>query len=232
MKKTNSNLTLLSMIFVVCLVIANVVSGRVLHTGVNLFGSPVTLPGAALCYCLTFLATDVISELWGKKEANRIVKFGFFGQLLATALIMLTGYLPVAEGFENVAEAYETLLGQSFWFAVGSLVAYLISQTWDVWFFHKIRTYFVNKDGNNSKRWIWNNLSTMTSQIIDTVIFIFIAFGIGVGLPLPVLINMAIGQYIFKFVLALIDTPFFYILTHNKKEKDSCSCGCGHCLDK
>ena len=72
----------------------------------------------------------------------------------------------------------------------------------------------------------------MTSQIIDTVIFIFIAFGIGVGLPLPVLINMAIGQYIFKFVLALIDTPFFYILTHNKKEKDSCSCGCGHCLDK
>ena len=218
MKKTNSNLTLLSMIFVVCLVIANVVSGRVLHTGVNLFGSPVTLPGAALCYCLTFLATDVISELWGKKEANRIVKFGFFGQLLATALIMLTGYLPVAEGFENVAEAYETLLGQSFWFAVGSLVAYLISQTWDVWFFHAVREYFIKKDGNNSKRWIWNNLSTMTSQLIDTVVFIFIAFGFGMKLPLPLLINMAIGQYFFKFGLALIDTIPFMLLTRNSKE--------------
>ena len=90
------------MIFVVCLVIANVVSNRVLFTGIELFGSPVTLPGAALCYCLTFLATDVISELWGREEAQRTVRFGFVGQLLATGLIMLTGYLPAAAGIENV----------------------------------------------------------------------------------------------------------------------------------
>lgn len=215
MKKTNSNLILINMIFVVCLVIANVVSARVLHTGVTLFGSPVTLPGAALCYCLTFLCTDVISELWGKEEANRTVRFGFIGQLLATALIMLTGYLPIAEGYEATDLAYQTLLGQNIWFCIGSMAGYLVSQSWDVWMFHTLRNKFakVDKNGNVKGKWIWNNGSTMTSQILDTVIFIFIAFGCGLKLPMPVLINMAIGQYIFKFLLAALDTPIFYLVT-------------------
>ena len=59
----------------------------------------------------------------------------------------------------------------------------------------------------------------MTSQAIDTLVFIFIAFGFGVGLPMNLLINMAIGQYVFKFVLALLDTVPFYILTRDVKEK-------------
>ena len=58
----------------------------------------------------------------------------------------------------------------------------------------------------------------MTSQLIDTVVFIFIAFGLGMKLPLPLLINMAIGQYFFKFGLALIDTIPFMLLTRNSKE--------------
>ena len=217
MKKTNSNLILINMIFVVCLVIANVVSARVLHTGVTLFGSPVTLPGAALCYCLTFLCTDVISELWGKEEANRAVKFGFIGQLLATGLIMFTGCLPIAEGYEATGDAYQTLLGQNLWFCLGSMVAYLISQSWDVAVFHALRNKFAktDKNGNVKGKWIWNNGSTMTSQILDTVIFIFIAFGLGLKLPMPALINMAIGQYVFKFFLAAFDTPIFYLLTRN-----------------
>ena len=218
MKKTQNNLVLISMLFVVSLVIANVVSAKILHTGLSLGGSAITLPGAALCYCLTFLSTDLISEIWGKEQANKVVKYGFIGQLLATILIMLTGLLPSAEGFEHVGEAYNTLLGTSFWFLLGSMVAYLISQTWDVWFFHTVREYFIKKDGNNSKRWIWNNLSTITSQLIDTVVFIFIAFGFGMKLPLPLLINMAIGQYLFKFGLALIDTIPFMLLTRNSKE--------------
>lgn len=213
MKKTNENLVLISMVFVVCLVISNVVSNRVLFTGVELFGSPVTIPGAALCYCLTFLSTDVISEIWGFKTANKVVIFGFIGQVIATLLIVFTGALPIAAGFENMDAAYQTLLGQSLWFLLGSMAAYAASQTWDVFIFHKIRTWLINKTGSTKHRWIYNNASTMTSQLIDTVIFIGIAFGLGVGLPMPVLINMAIGQYVFKFILAAVDTPFFYWLT-------------------
>jgi hypothetical protein len=112
------------------------------------------------------------------------------------------------------------LLGQNWIFVIGSLVAYYISQSWDVWVFHKIRNKF---DANPKKRWIWNNLSTWTSQIWDTVIFIGISFGLGFGWlfnkeMLPTLGAMMVGQYILKFLLACIDTPFFYLLTRKRKE--------------
>lgn len=216
MKKTNSNLVLLSMIFVVSLVIANVVTGKLFATGVTLFGIPVILPGAAVCYAITFLMTDVIGEIWGRKQANQIVIFGVIGQLIATSLIILTQYLPAAD--PAAQDAYNMLLGQNWIFVIGSLLAYLASQTWDVWFFHQIRDKYIAKHGHTKHRWVWNNLSTMTSQIIDTIVFILVAFGIGFGWLFnpqmwPVLGAMLVGQYVFKFLLAILDTPIFYLLT-------------------
>ncbi len=218
MKKTTNNLILLSMLFVVALVISNVVTAKLFYTGVSLFGVVVTLPGAALCYAITFLCTDIIGEIYGKKEADKTVIYGFFGQLLATALIVLTQYIPAAD--PAIQTAYESLLGQNYIFVTGSMVAYICSQMWDVWVFHKIRNHF---NGNPRMRWIWNNASTMTSQIIDTVLFIGISFGLGFGwffnrAMWPTLFAMMAGQYIFKFLLALLDTPFFYIFTHRRKD--------------
>lgn len=217
MKKTNYNLILLSMIFITSLLIANVVTGKVINTGIELFGLSITIPGAVLCYAMTFLMTDVIGEIWGKEQANRVVVYGMICQIIATLLIVLTQYLPATD--LEVQAAYEKLLGQNIVFVIGSLVAYLCSQTWDVWIFHKIRNKF---DGNPKYRWIWNNTSTMTSQIIDTVIFIGISFGLGFGwlfdsTMYSTLFGMMIGQYLVKFVLAAIDTPFFYLLTRKRK---------------
>lgn len=217
MKKTNYNLILLSMIFITSLLIANVVTGKVIDTGIELFGLSITIPGAVLCYAMTFLMTDVIGEIWGKEQANRVVIYGMICQIIATLLIVLTQYLPATD--LEVQAAYEKLLGQNIVFVIGSLVAYLCSQTWDVWIFHKIRNKF---DGNPKHRWIWNNASTMTSQIIDTVIFIGISFGLGFGWFFDpamhsTLFGMMIGQYLVKFVLAAIDTPFFYLLTKKRK---------------
>lgn len=220
MRKTNENLMLLSMIFGTALVIANVVSGKVIQTNIPLFGSTITFPGAVICYSITFLVTDIIGEIWGSVEANRIVRYGFIAQILATTLIVITGMLPTTDNL--VAESYNILLGQNVIFVIGSLVAYVISQSWDVWIFHKIRNKIMKKDKNNKSRWIWNNLSTMSSQVIDTVIFITIAFGIGYRWlfdtkMLGTLGAMIIGQYLVKLVLALLDTPFFYFFTRNNK---------------
>lgn len=220
MKKTTNNLILLSMIFAVSLVISNVVTAKTINTGISLIGgASIIIPGAALCYAITFLMTDVIGEIWGKKEANRTVIFGFIAQLIATLLIILTQKLPATD--PAMQNAYNMLLGQNIIFVVGSLVAYFMSQSWDVWFFHKIRNKFLSKDEKNKKkRWIWNNASTMTSQIIDTVVFIGIAFGLGFGWlwnnPIA-LLNMFVGQYLIKFLLALLDTPIFYLLTRKRK---------------
>lgn len=221
MKKTNSNLIGINMVFVVALVISNVVTAKLIYTGIGLFGTILTLPGAAVCYAITFLATDVIGEIWGKKEANRTVRWGFVGQMLATLLIILTQYLPAAD--PEAQEAYNRLLGQNWIFVIGSMVAYFASQSWDVFFFHKIRDkYIAEHGGTNGGRWIWNNASTMTSQIIDTVLFIGISFGIGFGWFFnkdmwPSLAAMMVGQYALKFILAALDTPFFYLLTRNRE---------------
>lgn len=221
MKKTDSNLTLLSMVFVVSLVIANVVTAKTIQTGIPLFGSTIVLPGAALCYAITFLMTDVIGEIWGRKEAQRTVIFGFFCQLLATALIVFTQFLPAADTSMQVA--YEMLLGQNVVFVIGSMAAYFASQTWDVFVFHKIRDKVMAVQGDNRNRWLWNNVSTMTSQIIDTVVFVLIAFGFGFGWLFdpsmqPQFWAMMVGQYLIKFVLAALDTPVFYLLTRKPKE--------------
>ena len=222
MKKTNSNLVLLSMLFAVSLVIANVVTAKLFDTGAFIFGIPVVLPGAAVCYAITFLMTDVIGEIWGKAAANKTVVFGIIAQTLATVLIIGTQFLPAVN--PEMQSAYVMLLGQNWIFVIGSLVAYTASQMWDVWVFHAIRDKWIAKTGNTKDRWIWNNLSTMTSQIIDTVLFIVISFGIGFGWLFdsnmwPVLGAMLIGQYVFKFFLAILDTPIFYLLTHDFSKK-------------
>lgn len=217
MKKTNNTLILLNMIFAVSLIISNVVTAKLIYTGISLFGVVITLPGAALCYAITFLMTDVIGELFGKTEANKTVRWGFICQVLATALIVLTQKLPAADPVAQ--EAYNTILGQNYIFVIGSMVAYFASQSWDVYIFHKIRDRF---NADQSKRWIWNNASTMTSQIIDTVLFIGISFGIGFGWLFnkemwSTLAAMMVGQYVLKFILAALDTPFFYLLTRGNE---------------
>lgn len=219
MKKTNQNLALLCMIFAVSLVISNVVTAKTIETGIKLIGGmTISIPGAALCYAITFLMTDVIGEIWGKKEANTAVVFGFICQTIATLLIIFTQILPATN--PDMQNAYDMLLGQNIIFVVGSLVAYFISQTWDVYIFHKIRDKYITKHGSTKGgRWIWNNASTMTSQILDTIVFIGISFGLGFGWiwnnPIG-LLNMFVGQYIVKFILAALDTPIFYLLTRKK----------------
>lgn len=220
MKKNNWNLILLSMIFAVSLVISNVVTAKTIETGIKLIGGmTISIPGAALCYAITFLMTDVIGEIWGKKEANKVVLFGFICQTIATLLIIFTQILPATS--QDMQNAYNMLLGQNIIFVVGSLVAYFISQSWDVYIFHKIRDKYIAKHGSTAGgRWIWNNASTMTSQILDTVIFIGISFGLGFGWlwnnPIG-LLNMFVGQYLVKFLLAALDTPIFYLLTRERK---------------
>ena len=193
-------LVLLNTLFVTSLVIANVVSNKVLQLG------PLQVPGAALCYCITFLCTDIIGELWGKKEANKTVRWGFICQCMASLLILLTQHLPAAAFAADVADAYVMLLGTNWRFFLASMAGYVVSQSWDVWLFHKLRDHT-----HGTKKWLRNNLSTMTSQLWDTLIFITIAF-YGV---VPNLWAMIVSQYILKLILALCDTPIFYLCTRS-----------------
>lgn len=200
MKKTDRNLLILNGIFITSLLIANIVSAKI----VTFCG--LVIPAAIVAYPLTFLMTDVIGEIWGKEQANQSVKLGFICQIVSLILIGLAILLPVAPFADNQAE-FKGIMAQSFRVVAASMVAYLCSQTWDVWVFHKIR------EKGTGNKWLRNNLSTMTSQIIDTAIFITIAF-IGTVPNIWVMIG---SQYLIKCIYALLDTIPFYYLTRGSE---------------
>lgn len=196
MQKTDRNLLILNGLFITSLLIANVLSAKI----VSFWG--MVIPAAIVAYPLTFLMTDLIGEIWGKEQANKAVKLGFICQIASLVMIGLAILLPVAPFADNQAE-FKSIMGQSFRVVAASLVAYYCSQSWDVWIFHKIRSM------STKHKWIRNNVSTMTSQMIDTAIFITIAF-IGV---VPNIWTMIISQYVIKVVYAVLDTIPFYLLT-------------------
>ena len=203
MKKTEQNLQILVGIFVVSLIVANIVSAKI----VSFWG--LVIPAAIVAYPLTFLITDIIGELWGKDIANRAVKIGFICQLVSLVLIGLSILLPVAPFADNQAQ-FVGIMKSSFRVVAASLVAYLVSQSWDVWLFHKLK-----EKCNGKHKWLRNNASTLTSQMIDTAVFITIAFW-GV---VPNILIMILSQYLIKSIYALLDTIPFYLLTKNSDKQ-------------
>ena len=211
MRKSEKNLVLLNGLFVTSLIISNVMSSKIVALG------SLTVPAAVVAYPLTFLMTDVIGEIWGKQEANNTVRLGFICQLASLVMIFLGLILPVAPFADNQAE-YSAILGSSFRVVAASMVAYALSQSWDVWVFHKIRDGYIRKHGSTKGgRWLWNNGSTMTSQMIDTAMFILLAF---FG-TVPNILNMILSQYLVKLIYAALDTVPFYLLTNNVRSEEA-----------
>ena len=192
--------------FVVSLIVSNIIAAKVVCIGW------IEIPAAVIAYPITFLCTDVISEIWGREEARRTVHLGFVVQIFSLILIYIAIYLPPAEYMFEFQSSFAETLGTSARFVLASLVAYGVAQTLDVHLFHWLR-------GRFEPKWMRNNGSTMVSQLVDTVIFITIGFW-GV---VPNLGWMMVSQYVVKWVFALADTPVFYYLTrdHDKPSADA-----------
>lgn len=185
-------------VFVTSLIIANV-----LATKLFMFGDFI-LPAGVIAYPITFLMTDVIGEMWGKKVVTKVVWAGFFCSLLAMSLGFIAVMLPAAPFYER-QEFFAELFGRVGRITGASLIAYIVSQLNDVWVFHKL------KDLTHGKHlWLRNNVGTISSQLFDTILFITIAFyGI---MPTSVLFSMIMSQWLIKILIALFDTPFCYWL--------------------
>lgn len=217
MRKTSKNLYLLYMVFCMALITSNCIASKVFDTGIVLWGAPVTLTVGAICYPITFLVTDIIGELWGKKEASFAVTGGFICQIFSTVIVNIARILPPVDA--GVQASYVTVMGSSWVFVAASLCAYLASQKCDLIIFHTIRERYLAKHGSTTKgKWIYNNVATITSQFLDSIIYVLIAFGLGFGWLWNAemhitLLNMIMGQWAIKIVFALIDTPLFYFFT-------------------
>ena len=154
------------------IILGNLQGGKV--SELEFFGYSFTASMGAILYSVIYFATDVLNEKYGKAEANRAVMLGFVANVaVMITLVLSVQFKPstITGSALEVHNAISTLAGYSPAFVIGSLTAYLVSQTFDVWFFHKIRSYT-----GESKLWLRNNLSTMTSSLIDNFIFSIFAW--------------------------------------------------------
>ncbi|HJJ47633.1 MAG TPA: queuosine precursor transporter [Methanocorpusculum sp.] len=201
MYKTNRNLILLTSIFVVSLVIANILAAKVVQIGF------IEIPAAIILYPITFICTDVISEIWGKKDAQFAVRIGIIIQICTLIFIYAAILLPPAPYMVDFQKEYADVLGSTARFVSASLIAAVVSQHLDIFIFHKI------KDRFPKYKWMRNN-TTIISQLVDTTLFITIAFFGSV----PNILIMIASQFVIKMLIAIADTPLFYYLTrHGQK---------------
>ncbi len=168
---------------------------------VELFGLTTTLGN--LLYASVFLATDLLGEFHGKAEARKGVFLGF------VTLIMATGYMQVALLFTPAPDDFiqphlAEIFGLQLRVALASIAAYLVSQLHDVWAFHLLKA----KTGGKHL-WLRNTISTLASQFLDSAIFCVLAFW-GV-FPWNVWWEILLTTYLFKGVVAVLDTPFIYL---------------------
>ncbi len=170
---------------------------------VDLFGLSTT--AGNVLYASTFLVTDILSEKYGKKDAQKAVKYSFTIMLLwlpGTQLILQ--FTPNANDYIN--DSLKVVFGLVPRITIASLIGFICSQNIDVFLYHLI---WKKTGDNKSKLWLRNNGSTLISQAIDTVIFTFLAFW--GTYPTNVFFSILVTTYLFKALVAVIDTPFIYI---------------------
>ena len=179
-------------------IIANI---QVVKT-VEIFGLTATLGN--IVYASSFLATDILSEKYGKAPAKVAVWTGFSTLISATLLMSIALWFRPA-GSDTAQSSLETIFTVLPRITLASVAAYLLSQLHDVWAYQFWRQRFPGR----RRIWIRNNLSTMVSQLVDTAVFTTIAF-LGV-FPWPVFFEIALTTYVLKWFVAALDTPFVYL---------------------
>jgi uncharacterized integral membrane protein (TIGR00697 family) len=181
----------------------------------NIMGPKLTVIGGlqtsmgVILYSSIFFATDLLSEKYGKAEAQRAVMLGFFVSITLVVMTQISMlFLPSTMSQTSafalpVHEATVTLFDYTPRFVFGSLLAYLISQSFDVWIFHRIRNAT-----NGRHLWLRNTGSTLISQAVDTLIYgLVVWWGL---VDLVTALQLAGAKYVFKFIIAVVDTPFIY----------------------
>jgi uncharacterized integral membrane protein (TIGR00697 family) len=199
MKPVELKTDLLLGFFIVSLVLANTLGTKI----TSLFGVRVSV--GIFFIPIMFLVTDIIAEVHGKQKAKAFVYIAIFTQLFLLIMAYAAIKLPANPTWGN-QEAFASVFGASLRMTIASIIAFIISQFHDVWAFH-----FWKEKTKGKYLWLRNNLSTMASQLIDTVLFMFIAFyKINPKFTVPFIITLIIPYWLFKIGFALIDTPLAY----------------------
>lgn len=199
---------LLASLFIGALVVCNLIANKFLTVELGLFGYSKTfiLSAGALPYPLTFLVTDLLSEIYGRKRANRVVACGFVTSLFVLGTLWLGHQFPAIEDSPVNDEVYLAAFQNAWRVIAASMSAYLVAQIVDIRVFH-----FWKRLTRGKHLWLRNNASTVFSQLVDSTLVVLVLFwGVKSG---PEMRAIILDLWLFKALVALCDTPLFYLTT-------------------
>ena len=197
-------------IFIASLVTCNLIANK--FVTVNLGFKVFIVSAGILPYPLTFLVTDLISEIYGQKKANLVVFSGFVASIFVLSFLWLGAQFNSIPNSIVDDSTYNAVFQNAWRLITASMVAYLFAQFIDVRVFH-----FWKKLTKGKHLWLRNNGSTIASQLIDTTLVISILF-VGVW-DTDQILSAIIDGWIFKMLMALLDTPIIYVVIYLLKGK-------------
>lgn len=196
---------ILGSMFIAALVVSNLIFQKFFYW--NPFGwFNFELSVGILPYPITFLITDVISEIYGRKKANQVVIAGIFASIFSMGIILVANYVPAIENSPVTNKLFTKVFGLSPIAVLASMLAYLFAQFIDIKIYH-----FWKKKTKGKLLWLRNNFSTFSSQFIDTftVVTLLCLFKV---LPWDMFKPLLISGFLFKILIALLDTPILYFI--------------------
>lgn len=200
---------LLAGLFVAFLIVCNLIANKFVTVDLGFLGfkNPFILSAGVLPYPVTFLITDVLSEFYGKKRTNQVIITGFIASFFILGVLLLGSLFNSIDGSPVDDDTYNAVFKNS-WRVIGaSMVAYLSAQFIDVKLFH-----FWKGLTKGKHLWLRNNGSTILSQFIDTLLVVSVLF-VGVR-SFEEIRSMVFDGWLFKALVALLDTPVFYLLVY------------------
>lgn len=202
----------LAALFITSLVVSNLIFQKFFFwypVDTSIFGIPLfELSVGILPYPITFLITDLISEIFGKKKANQVVVAGIFASFFSIGILLVADAVPAIASSPINDATFNQVFSLSPLAVLASMIAYLLAQFVDIRIYH-----FWKKLTQGKHLWLRNNFSTFASQFLDTftVILLLCFFGV---LSWDMFLGLVVSGFIFKVLVAVIDTPFLYLFVY------------------
>ena len=200
---------LLSGLFITSLVVSNLIFQKFFYwypVDLNILGNKLfELSVGILPYPITFLITDLISEIYGKKRANQVVIIGIFASFFSMGILLMANAVPAIENSPIDDVTFNQVFAFSRIAVLASMIAYLIAQFVDIRIYH-----FWKKLTNGKMLWLRNNFSTFSSQFIDTFLVVGLLSVFGV-LQWKLFWGLVMAGFMFKIIVAALDTPLLYL---------------------
>jgi len=199
----------LAALFITSLVVSNLIFQKFFYWhpfDVEIFDVKLfELSVGILPYPITFLITDLISEIYGKKRANQVVVAGIFASLFSLLIVLVANIVPATSWSPVNNDLFSTVFGNTAIAVAASMLAYLFAQFIDIQIYH-----FWKNLTKGKHLWLRNNFSTFLSQFVDTctILLLLCSFNI---IAWDKFYGLLVAGFLFKILIAIIDTPFLYL---------------------